>query len=125
MCRHSQVAETGDGAGGYEMRGSKSLIATLTVIVLLPIGLSGMTAAAVSSASVVPPDSVVDGQTYAQWSAAQWAWEIQAPTSPTNDQVIEPNAGTAVDPAPVNCALRQTGDVWFLAGTTFFENYTT
>jgi len=107
------------------MWSSKTLIATLTIVASLCATSAGANAAANGSATVVPPAARVGGKTYGQWSGAQWAWELQVPTSPTNDQVIVPNAGTAAHPEAVDCTLRQSGNVWFLAGTTFFQNYTT
>jgi hypothetical protein len=109
------------------MLSSKSRTAAVAVVMLSSLISIALPAAADNPANVVPPTDVVGGLTYAQWSAAWWAWEMQTPTSPTNDQNIEPNAGTAANPQPVNCALRQTGDVWFLQGTSFFEgqNYST
>src|SRR6478735_4849920 len=100
------------------MWSSKTLIALFAIVVLLGATSEGANAAANGPARV-------GGKTYGQWSGAQWAWELQVPTSPTSDQVIVPNAGTAATPEPVDCTLRQTGNVWFLAGTTFFQNYTT
>jgi len=107
------------------MRSSRILIATSAILVALCATSVGANAAGNGSANVVPPTTRVGGETYGQWSGAQWAWTIQVPTSPTNDQVIDPNPGTAASPEPVDCTLRQTGNVWFLAGTTFFQNYTT
>src|SRR5215471_14018222 len=107
------------------MWSSKTLIAPFSIVVLLCATSAGANAAANGPASVVSPTSRVGGKTYGQWSGAQWAWELQVPTSPTDDQVIAPNPGTAANPEPVDCTLRQVGNVWFLAGTTFFQNYTT
>jgi hypothetical protein len=62
--------------------------------------------------------------TYGQWSAAQWTWELQATDDPTHP-VVDQNPGTATNPEPVNCALGQSGNVWFLAGTTYAQPFTT
>jgi hypothetical protein len=50
----------------------------------------------------------------------QWAWEIEAPNNPTH-QAVDPNSGTAQAPEPVNCALGQSRNAWFLAGTTYAQ----
>src|SRR5215475_8043873 len=98
------------------MASSKALFATFTIVVSLFATSAGANAAANGPANVIPPTARVGGKTYGQWSGAQWAWELQVPTSPTNDQVIVPNPGTAANPEPVDCTLRQVGNVWFLAG---------
>jgi hypothetical protein len=76
------------------------------------------------TAGVVPPSSTVQGRTYAQWSAAQWQWTLQQPNA-TDSPVVDPNPGTATQPEPVDCTLGQTGTVWFLAGVTFLQGYST
>jgi hypothetical protein len=88
---------------------------------------SGVTAASAGGsgpAAVIPPSASVGGHSYSQWSAAQWAWEIAAPNDPTH-QAVDPNPGTAASPEPVNCALGQSGKVWFLAGTTYAQSFQT
>jgi hypothetical protein len=56
---------------------------------------------------VVPPDSRAYGVSYAEWSVRWWQWavSIPVPDSPLLDQTGE------------NCAVGQSGRVWFLAGT--------
>jgi hypothetical protein len=63
--------------------------------------------AAASSFTIVQPTQKYAGKTYGQWSAAWWQWaaNISEPNSPVTDQ-------TGAD-----CAVNQTGPVWFLAGT--------
>jgi hypothetical protein len=90
------------------------LAGAVSLIGPLPAG------AANGSAAVVPPQAKVAGRSYGQWSARQWAWEIEAPNDPTH-QAVDPNPGTPSTPEPVNCALGQTGNVWFLAGTTYAQ----
>jgi len=64
--------------------------------------------AAASSFTIVQPTQKYAGKTYGQWSAAWWQWaaNISEPNSPVTDK-------TGAD-----CAVNQTGPVWFLAGTT-------
>lgn len=69
---------------------------------------------------IIPPKAHFEGRTYAQWSAAQWQWELEATDIPTSP-MVDPNAGTASQPEPVDCTLGQSGRVWFLAGVTFYE----
>jgi hypothetical protein len=73
---------------------------------------------------IVSPSSTVQGRTYSQWSATQWQWTLQQPNV-MDSPVVDPNPGTAAQPEPVDCALGQTGTVWFLAGATFLQGYST
>jgi hypothetical protein len=57
---------------------------------------------------VFPPNSVAYGKTYGEWSAAWWQWVLPIPGRDN------PNA----DPTGEKCHVGQSGDVWFLAGTT-------
>jgi hypothetical protein len=91
--------------------------------VLIAVAAAGAGAAG-GPAPVIPPGARVGGLTYGQWSAAQWRWEIGAPNDPTH-QVVDQNPGTPASPAPVNCALGQSGNVWFLAGTSYAQPFTT
>ena len=63
--------------------------------------------ASASSFTIVQPTEKYAGKTYGQWSAAWWQWaaNISEPNSPVTDD-------TGAD-----CAVRQKGPVWFLAGT--------
>jgi hypothetical protein len=81
-------------------------------------------AVAAGSANVVAPNAHVNGLTNGQWSAEQWTWELTAPNDPTH-QVVDPNPGTAAQPEPVDCSLGQHGNVWFLAGTTYAQHFST
>jgi hypothetical protein len=64
--------------------------------------------ASASSFTIVQPTEKYAGKTYGQWSAAWWQWaaNISEPNSPVTD-------ATGAD-----CAVKQKGPVWFLAGTT-------
>jgi hypothetical protein len=81
-------------------------------------------AVAAGSGSVIPPNARIDGLTYGQWSARQWTWELTAPNDPAH-QVVDPNPGTAAQPERVDCSLGQQGNVWFLAGTTYAQHFST
>ena len=56
---------------------------------------------------VAAPDSRPQGLTYGQWAAKWWQWAYSIPRdqSPLYDQTGE------------RCGIKQTGPVWFLAGT--------
>jgi hypothetical protein len=57
--------------------------------------------------AVFSPDSDPYGVSYAEWTAKWWQWVLSIPAknNPIND-----NNG-------INCAINQSGPVWFLAGT--------
>jgi hypothetical protein len=73
---------------------------------------------------VIPPQARVGGRTYSQWSAAWWQWQLESPNAPKNPNVDQ-NPGTKANPEAVDCSAGQSGNVWFLAGTTFAQPYTT
>jgi len=54
---------------------------------------------------VLPPDSHAFGQTYSEWEAALWQWALSQ--GPVNNPLT--------DTTGANCAVGQTGKVWFLA----------
>jgi hypothetical protein len=56
---------------------------------------------------VLPPNSRPQGHTYGDWSAAWWKWALEKTAAESPLQ----------DPTGANCAIGQTGSVWFLAGT--------
>lgn len=98
----------------------------VTAVVTVGIAASPAVAArkAPPTAGVVSPSSTVQGRTYAQWSAAQWQWTLEQ-QNVADSPVVDPNPGTAAQPEPVDCTLGQSGTVWFLAGTTFLQGYST
>jgi hypothetical protein len=75
------------------------LLASLTLL---------LTTAQAFAVTVLPPTSHPLGKTYAQWSAKWWKWAGSIPLSsnPINDQTGQ------------NCDLKQSGHVWYLAGTS-------
>lgn len=58
-------------------------------------------------ADVVNPDLNKYGNSYGEWSARWWQWALSIPT----------NINPVVDTTGANCDKRQSGPVWFLAGT--------
>lgn len=57
---------------------------------------------------VARPDAVVNGKTYAEWSAAWWQWALELPFVPGHPLTCDPF---------FDVTLGQSGNVWFLAGT--------
>lgn len=59
------------------------------------------------SSLVAPINSTPGGQTYGRWAAQWWQWALSVPdaVNPLKDFTGQ------------NCAARQIGDVWFLAGS--------
>ena len=56
---------------------------------------------------IVPPAEPVDGIAQAEWSRAWWQWAAS----------FERNESPIADPTGTQCARKQGGNVWFLAGT--------
>ncbi len=56
---------------------------------------------------MVPPDAVIGGKTYAEWSGAWWQWVMAIPT----------NENPLNQTGEVDCSFEQAGEVWFLVGT--------
>jgi hypothetical protein len=71
---------------------------------------------------VIPPWATAYGRNYSQWSAAQWQWELEQPNV-ASSPVVDPDPGTASQPAAVDCTLGQSGKVWFLSGISFLQSY--
>lgn len=57
---------------------------------------------------VAPINTTPGGQTYGRWAAQWWQWALSVPDA------VNP----LKDVDGKNCAARQIGDVWFLAGST-------
>jgi hypothetical protein len=115
---------------GMSSRGRpwRSRLAATGATIVFTVGTAASPAVADGTAppatGVVPPSSTVQGRTYSQWSAAQWQWELEQ-QNVSDSPVVDPNPGTAAQPEPVDCTLGQAGPVWFLAGTTFLQGYST
>ena len=63
--------------------------------------------AAAPARGTLPPASSSHGATYGEWAARWWQWALSAPAP------VNPLADTTGE----DCAVGQTGRVWFLAGT--------
>jgi hypothetical protein len=62
----------------------------------------------ISTSKIFPSDAVPYNTTYGEWSAKWWQWILSIPTE--NNPLNDDNGR--------NCAVEQTGPVWFLVGTT-------
>ena len=80
-----------------------SLIFVLTILLLV----TPMKNWNISALQVYPKDSKIQGSTFGQWTAKWWNWIMSIPH----------DTNPIVDKSGVHCALGQSGDVWFLAGT--------
>jgi hypothetical protein len=61
-----------------------------------------------STGKIFPPDAMPYNMTYGEWSAKWWQWILSIPTE--NNPLNDDNGR--------NCAVEQSGPVWFLVGTT-------
>src|SRR5512143_192006 len=59
----------------------------------------------------VPPNSQPFGRTYGEWGGMWWIWAFGIPVSQS----------PLIDPTGANCAVQQSGPVWYLAGTCASE----
>jgi hypothetical protein len=82
-------------------------VGVLVAAGLLAVGLGTADARAAAAPSIVPIDASAQGRSYRDLSAAwrKWAFETPAPES------------ALLDTTGASCSNRQTGSVWFLAGT--------
>ena len=85
----------------------RNISAVAMVSVLMGIGMS-QSAFAGKNPSVFPPESHPYGKTYGEWAAAWWQWVSSFPAD-SNPLFDETGELTAVG---------QSGNVWFLVGTT-------
>ena len=113
-------------AKGMFSRPWRMAVVGATAVLTVGVGVSPAIAdgTAPPTPGVISPSATVQGLTYAQWSAAQWQWTLEQ-QNVADSPVVDPNPGTPARPEPVDCALGQTGAVWFLAGATFLQGYST
>jgi hypothetical protein len=83
-------------------------IAIMAFGTLLTLPISTYVYADNINAALFPPDSKQYGLTYAEWTAKWWQWIFSVPQQ---DNPLTDSTGK-------NCAQKQSGSVWFLAGTT-------
>jgi hypothetical protein len=94
------------------MKGSLRYGQSVVAVVGIVLGL--MVPATSLAQVVVPPDVVVFGKTYEEWSAVWWQWNfpIPVPSNPTFDTTGQ------------HCGVRQSRPVFFLAGIATGEPVT-
>ncbi len=85
---------------------SKSLSIAVTGVVV-GLMMSGTIRGAQADEQIIPINTNAYGNTYGEWSARWWQWLLSIPSA-TN-----PN----LDTTGANCAQKQVGPVFFLAGT--------
>jgi hypothetical protein len=97
----------------YKLQKLASIFAIMLLIIAIINGLSGIPfihaqqASGSGSPVVFPPDSRPYGLTYSEWTAKWWEWAFLMPEADN----------PSIDDTGKNCAINQTGPVWFLAGT--------
>ena len=72
------------------------------------LGLIGLTAQPATAYQVMAPDAVVAGKSIADWTAAWWAWALQAPVA--TNPILDSNGAYA--------NVNNNGPVYFVAGNT-------
>lgn len=87
------------------------VVATAVSVVLIlgllgSVGLAPTAQAGDSGPNILSPSDKAYGMTYGGWSAAWWRWAVIG----TADNPVADTTGAS-------CGVRQTGKVWFLAGT--------
>lgn len=81
-----------------------TIVVILGLMVLLPMIVQ---ADEESNPIVVPVDTKYEGLSYGEWSAKWWQWVLSIPA---DDNPI-------LDKTGKKCDVKQSGNVWFLAGT--------
>ena len=79
----------------------------LTLALLLASSLFSPLPSHAQTAKTVPPNQPVHGLSQAEWSRAWWQWAAS----------FDRRASPVSDRTGALCALKQSGPVWFLAGT--------
>jgi hypothetical protein len=84
------------------------LIGLITALALVGGGISASNTALASNPNptVLPPHAIPYGMSYGDWGAQWWIWATERPTE------TSPLFGSG----QVDCAVGQSGPVWFLAG---------
>ena len=76
--------------------------------VIVAVGLAGFAIWPASAYTILPPNSVVAGQSIADWTAAWWSWAWQSPAA----------SYPPADPNGIFANQNNNGPVFFVAGTT-------
>jgi hypothetical protein len=89
----------------------KATSVACVTVTLLCLALGSAVAEPNHNPGIVPIGAHANGKTYGELAAAWWKWVLETPA---------PEAAI-LDPTGEKCASRQTGHVWFLAGSLFGE----
>ena len=89
----------------------RSILVTLVPALLstLPVAAQSQNPHDPNPGIVLTPSSAPGGLTYGEWSARWFKWAYEPP----------PALSPVLDLTGANCAVGQSGDVWFLAGPLF------
>jgi hypothetical protein len=91
-----------------ERKSSGGRLALASLILSMVLGVTAGTALADSqNTDVVPPQQLVEGLTYGQWSEAWWQWMLAIPFGPNLPNPTGYSDGT-------HCNVNQSGPIWFL-----------
>lgn len=79
------------------------------LLALTVLGMASLNASPTVAADplIAPIQSTPEGQTYGRWAVEWWQWALGTPAA------VNPLTDTTGE----NCAQRQVGNVWFLAGS--------
>jgi hypothetical protein len=80
-----------------------SVLGLLTITMVL----AGVASVVAADIDIAPSQTEPAGQTYGRWAAEWWQWALGVPAA----------ENPVLDTTGQNCAQRQIGDVWFLAGS--------
>jgi hypothetical protein len=80
----------------------------IAVVVIITAATTALWSAA-ADPRIAPPDSMVLGKSYAEWSVTWWQWVFSLPVTTPAHPLLATGA--------VDCSYAQQGQVWFLAGT--------
>jgi hypothetical protein len=114
--RHYSAATTGHGVRyGYvsqedDVNRRAAFRHTSIALVALVLGRAAAAPAVFAqntNPTILPPNTVLFGKSYGDWSAEWWRWALSIPAA-TNP---------VADTTGANCGQGQSGQVWFLAGT--------
>jgi len=102
-------------------RKSKRTIAPLPLLILstlaAPFAASCSSSSPTTAAQALDPTQSHYGNTDSEWGALWWQWLYQLPQS-ADDAGMPICSIPFQDPTGANCAAGQSGDVFYLAGTT-------
>jgi hypothetical protein len=93
----------------------KILLGVLVAILALTVMSPARFAAAERNPDpgVIPPGAEPYGESYGEWNSAWVRWVLSIPINDSSHPEVHP----LLDPTGASCSARQSGHVWFLAGS--------